>query len=90
MPWTDISKPSGRNYTNLSFPGKETYDDTSLTYNDSSTFYDSINQSAWTDIGKPSGARTVVAGMTMGLLIPLTTSRTELIGGEWTEVNKPT
>ena len=51
--YTNISKPSGTSYTNQNTVGKEQYDQ-DLAYDDTSTFYDGINQSLYTNISKPS------------------------------------
>lgn len=53
--WTNIAKPTGTAYTNANAQGKEQYDQTSLTYDDSGTFYDGVNQTAWSSVAKPSG-----------------------------------
>lgn len=45
----------------------------------------------YTVIGKPSGSATIRAGMTMGLLIPLTNAVSRTVGNAgYTKVNKPT
>lgn len=54
MPWTNISKPTGTPYTNTN-AAKLTYDEPSLSYDDSGTFYDGMNQAAYTNIAKPTG-----------------------------------
>jgi len=53
--YTNISKPSGTSYTNTNTIGKQQYDESSLTYDDSSTYYDGINPNQYTNIIKPSG-----------------------------------
>lgn len=53
--WTMVAKPSAQTWTNSNPQGKEQYDQVSILYDDSSVFYDGINQSQWTDISKPSG-----------------------------------
>lgn len=55
MAYTNIPKPSGTTYTNQNTIGKQQYDQTSISYDDSSIFYDGINQSLYTNINKPSG-----------------------------------
>lgn len=52
--WTNISKPSSSNYTNVNTVGKEQYDQADITYDSATTFYDGVNQTAWTDVNKPS------------------------------------
>lgn len=56
MSWVSISKPTGANYTNLNAMGKEQYDQGSLTYDDANTFYDGIDESAYTNMAKPTGS----------------------------------
>ena len=73
--------------------GKEQYDQASLTYDDANTYYDGVNMNQWTDIPKPTGGTsvTIFAGMTMGLLMPLTYSTDHQISSDqWTKVSKPT
>lgn len=53
--YTNIDKPSGTNYTNENALGKEQYDQASLTYDSSSTFYDGVNEGLYTNITKPTG-----------------------------------
>lgn len=56
MPYTNIAKPTGANYTNPNVSGKQTYDQSDITYDDSGTFYDSINYLAYTNLATPSVA----------------------------------
>lgn len=51
--WTDISKPTGTSYVNVN-TAKPSYDEPTLSYDDSSTYYDGFNPMQWTDISKPS------------------------------------
>lgn len=57
MSWTSVAKPGAQTYTNVNPSGKEQYDQSSLTYDESSVFYDGGNPSQWTDVNKP-GAQT--------------------------------
>lgn len=50
MAWTNIPKPTGVNYTNLNPIGKEQYDQATLTYDDSSTYYDGVNPNQWSSV----------------------------------------
>ncbi len=46
---------------------------------------------AWTDVPKPTGDGPAVrVGMTMGLMIPLTSAIDRHATDKWTRVNKPT
>lgn len=51
--YTNVSKPIGANYTDTNPQGKEQYDQLSLTYDDSNTFYDGVWAAAYTDVAKP-------------------------------------
>jgi len=91
MSYTKIAKPTGTSYTQVNDQGRERYDESSIEYNESTTFYNSINTSQYTNIAKPTGGTTQrLAGMTLGLLIPLTGSQTEITGTDWVKVAKPT
>lgn len=54
MAWTKVAKPIGPTYTNVNTQGKEQYDQASLTYDDSNTFYDGVNPAQWTNVTKPT------------------------------------
>ena len=54
MPWINVSKPTGVPYTNIN-TARPSYDEPSLSYDDSSTYYDGISQAAYTDVSKPTG-----------------------------------
>lgn len=54
MAWTTVPKPRAQTYSNLNPMGKEQYDQATLVYDDSGTFYDGINPAQWTDIAKPT------------------------------------
>lgn len=51
--WTNIPKPTGTPYTNIN-QAKPSYDEADLTYDSAFTFYDGINQNAWSNLTKPS------------------------------------
>jgi hypothetical protein len=89
MAWNKVTKPSSSSYTNVNPTGREQYDQINLTYDESTVFYDGVNQSAWTNVAKPTGAIDLVTGMSMGMLVPLTSSRTLEID-KWIDVAKPT
>lgn len=52
--WTLVPKPTGSNWTTVNPVGREQYDQASLTYDDSSTFYDGVDETAWSMIAKPT------------------------------------
>lgn len=54
MAWTNISKPGAQTYTNANPQGKEQYDQPSVTYDSSTTYYDGENPNQWTDVLKPT------------------------------------
>ena len=55
MSWTNVAKPTGPTYTNVNGPGKESYDQSDIAYDSSTTYYDGVNPSQWTGISKPVG-----------------------------------
>jgi len=96
MAWTTISKPGPATYTNLNSQGREQYDQATLSYDDSSTFYDGINQDQWTMLAKPTGGSnftaTIQVGMVTGLIMPPTYSTEHVIqvnSDIWTKIPKP-
>ena len=97
MTWTNVPKPTGTPYTRVTLVGKQQYDDPSITYDEATVYYDSVNQTAWTDVAKPTGNVSYTvrthAGMATGLLMPLTYSSTmtaSFTKDQWTRVSKPT
>ncbi len=54
MSYTNVPKPILPTYSNSNAMGKEQYDQADLAYDDSSTFYDGINQSQYTNTAKPT------------------------------------
>lgn len=52
--YTIIPKPSQTAYTQVTFQGKQIYDDPSVLYDEASVFYDSYNPSQYTTVAKPS------------------------------------
>ncbi len=51
--WTDVSKPGAQSYTNVNPLGKEQYDQSNITYDSATTYYDGVNPAQWTDTSKP-------------------------------------
>lgn len=87
--YTNVAKPTGTPYTGVN-TAKPNYDETSLSYDDSATFYDGADMSAYTDVAKPFGGIVLRAGMTIGLLMPLTNPVDKLIGNPYINIPKPT
>jgi hypothetical protein len=54
--YTRVAKPTGANYTRVNPQGKEEYDSPLLTYDDLNTFYDGVNETAWSGVSKPTGS----------------------------------
>lgn len=52
--WTKIAKPGAQVYTSLNPTGKEQYDQTDITYDSATTFYDGVNPTQWTTVVKPT------------------------------------
>lgn len=88
MSYTYVSKPTGSNYTYVNIVGKKTYDESSISYDDSTVYYDSFSPVAWTNISKPSDGQFIIRGMTGGLLIPLTYAQ-RYQPSAWIKVAKP-
>lgn len=96
MTWINIAKPTSSIWTSINPRGKETYDQSTISYDDADTYYDGVNPNQWTDIAKPSvisGTVTILPGMATGLIMPPTYATQYVfdIGNDpWTRVNKPT
>lgn len=88
MAWTQVTKPTSTSYTRVSSSGREIYDDSSVSYDDSDTFFDGFNPNMWTDITKPT-LPTVNVGLATMLSMPLTI-RKVTTGDSWTKVAKAT
>lgn len=90
--YTYIPKPTGANYTDVNAVGKQQYDQATLTYDDSSTFYDGIDIFAYTNVAKPTGSQIIIRkGTATGLMIPLTYAKDFTVGkSPYTFIGKPT
>ncbi len=53
--YTNITKPSGTSYTNMNGVGREQYDQSTITYDEATIFYDGIDENLYTNLNKPSG-----------------------------------
>ena len=91
-PYTNISKPTGANYTNVSPVGKQVYDDANTTYDSAVTTYDGIESGVWINVAKPGGIKIITVGMATGLIIPLTYGKNYMAGEQdlYVKISKPT
>ena len=55
-PYTYPAKPTDATYTGVGAEGRQTYDEPLISYDDSSTYYDSVNENAYTSVSKPTGS----------------------------------
>lgn len=53
MPWTPVPKPISSLWSTVNPQGKEQYDQSTITYDDSNTFYDGVVPNQWTAVAKP-------------------------------------
>ncbi len=67
--YTNINKPSQNSYTPFNAVGKEQYDQNSIQYDDVSVFYDSSNDSQYTNVGKPTEGTYLLKQDTFALLL---------------------
>ena len=54
--YTKVGKPSVLAYTRVTFEGDRTYDDVSVTFDDTDTLFDSVNVSQYTNVAKPTSS----------------------------------
>lgn len=54
--YTYIAKPTSSVYTNLNPQGREQYDQSDVTYDSATTFYDGVDLNAYTSIAKPTSS----------------------------------
>ena len=52
-PYTYLAKPTGASYTRVNPVGREQYDQSDVTYDSSTVFYDGVNTTAYTNVSKP-------------------------------------
>ena len=79
MTWTKTTKPTGTPYTRVNPQGKEEYD-SELTYDSSVTYYDGINEGAWTGITK---------NPTQWFQATMTWAEATFPWGGWSKIDKP-
>ena len=56
MPYINVPKPTGTPYTPIGIGGIQTFDDSTVLYDDPNVFYDGFDPNAYTNIAKPGGA----------------------------------
>ena len=54
--YTNIAKPTGTPYTNANSSGKEGFNDADVTFDQASTFFDGVSNTAYMNISKPSSS----------------------------------
>ena len=54
MSWTNVTKPTTSGWTNTNPPGRTQYDQSDITYDDATMFYDGYDPSSWTNVTKPT------------------------------------
>ena len=54
--YTNIAKPTDSTYVGIRSAGRQTYDEPFISYDDSSVYYDSIDENAYTNLSKPTGS----------------------------------
>lgn len=52
--WINVPKPNTSNYTNTNPQGREQYNQSDITYDSATTYYDGINPNQWSDVTKPT------------------------------------
>lgn len=90
-PYTYVPKPTGSPYTLVNPVGKQMYDESSITYDDSSTYYDGVNPNAYTYVPKPvTSLVTSTNGLYYGFGSFTYVAGEVIVPGEWVNVPKPT
>jgi len=54
MAWTSVAKPTTPSWLGVYVPGKQSYDDPSLSYDQSDTYYDGYSPMLWNTVAKPT------------------------------------
>ena len=88
MAWNTVTKPTTSGWANTNPSGRTQYDQSNITYDDASIFYDGVDSSAWSMVTKPTNAKLITFGMATGLITPPTYSRQQ-DASSWTKVQKP-
>lgn len=55
-PYSYVAKPTSSTYSYSNPQGRQMYDQVDITYDDVRVFYDSVNESAYTSVSKPTGS----------------------------------
>lgn len=55
-PYSYVAKPTSSVYTFTNPQGREQYDQASIEYDSATTFYDSVDENAYTSVAKPTGS----------------------------------
>jgi len=53
MAWTPVAKPGAQTYTTVNPTSKTQYDQSDVTYDSTTVFYDGGDPNMWTDVSKP-------------------------------------
>lgn len=56
MSYTNVAKPTDSTYTRTNSGGRQSYDESTILYDDPSVFYDSVDQNAYTNFSKPTNS----------------------------------
>jgi len=87
MPYVNVPKPTGTPYTNVIAAGV-VYDGGSISYDDSSIFYDGINTAAYTNLAKPS--QTKLGQFIWDQMTMIWNNALDTWGSnDYTDINKP-
>lgn len=87
--WTNIPKPGAQTYTRLNPLGKEQYDQSDITYDSATTYYDGINLNQWTEVSKPQGYG-FLNWASMNMIWDSADWQWGSSASQWTNIPKPT